>query len=102
MVYDYTEEKILYQEILPSCDHKFAEFIVKTGKNVGAEIHSGKDAYTLSRTERTTNHQKYEKFEAPDKDFDFIDKLEWNKVIFKSNIIILNIFVYVKWFLKKY
>lgn len=82
MIYDYKDSKILHQDILPFEDHHFAEFIVENGNNVGAEIHCGEDAFTLRRTPKTTNHQQYEKFEAPDKDFEFLDKLDWNKAIF--------------------
>ena len=82
MIYDYSDNKILYQDFIPRSDHSFAEFIVKNGNNAGAEIHCGEEAFTLNRTEKTTNHQKYEKFEAPDKSFEFIDKFDWNKVIF--------------------
>jgi len=82
MIYDYQNSKILSEVVLPESDHYLAEFIINCGIKVGAEIHSGTQAYTLKRTENTTLHQVYEKFEAPDVTFSYIDGLNWNKAIF--------------------
>ncbi len=82
MIYDYNEEKILYEMVLPESDHHLAEKIIKSDVKVGAEIHCGPNAYTIRRTEDTTLHQTYEKFEAPDISFDEITKYKWHKAIF--------------------
>lgn len=82
MIYDYGNSKILHQEILSATDHYFADFIINQGIKVGAEIHCGPNSYTLKRTENTTLHQVYEKFEAPEMEFSELNKLDWNKAIF--------------------
>lgn len=82
IIYDYSNSKFLYQTIIPVSDHKFAEFIVNNKFKVGAEIHCGLEAFTVKRTENTTIHQNYEKFEAADITFKEVDKYDWNKAVF--------------------
>lgn len=81
MIYDYSEQKILYENVLPESDHKLIEKIINSGINVGIEIHCGSDAYTANRTELVTEHQVYEKFEAPDVNYLDIIENKWHKVI---------------------
>ncbi len=81
MIYDYAEQKILYENVLPKSDHQLVEKIINSGINVGIEVHSGSNAYTANRTELVTEHQVYEKFEAPDIDYKDITEYKWHKVI---------------------
>ena len=81
MIYDYSEEKILYENVLPETDHDLVGKIIDSGIKAGIEIHCGADAYTVNRTELVTEHQVYEKFTAPDVNYKDITDYKWHKVI---------------------
>ncbi len=82
IVYDYNNNEILYQEIIPQTDHKLLKAIIDAKLNVGCEIHSGIKSFTLLRNSEADFHQEYEGYEAPDCSFEEADRLMWNKVIF--------------------
>ncbi|MBE6787134.1 MAG: HAD-IIB family hydrolase [Ruminococcaceae bacterium] len=82
IIYDYQNDKVLYQEIIPCNDHKLLKAVIDAKLNVGCEIHSGINSYTLLKNNETDFHQEYEGFESPLCDFSQVDKLVWNKVIF--------------------
>ncbi len=82
MIYDYENEKVLYAEVIPKEDHKVLKAVIDAGLDVGCEVHSGIKGYTVLRNSETDFHQEYEGFEAPLCDFEDIDNLDWNKVIF--------------------
>lgn len=82
IIYDYDNSEILYDKVLPKNDYHFAEYIANMGFDVGVEVHSGAQAYTLKRNNATTVHQIYEKFSAPDVNFEEICGLKWHKVIY--------------------
>lgn len=82
MIYDYQESKILYSVAVPKQDHRILKEVIERGINVGAEIHSGYDAYVPLRTSESDFHQKYEGFVAKFCDFATVDALEWNKLVF--------------------
>ena len=81
MIYDYSENKILYENVLPKTDRHLVGKIIDSGIKVGIEVHCGADAYTVKRTELVTEHQVYEKFEAPDIDYNDLMEYKWHKVI---------------------
>lgn len=82
MIFDYETEEILYQEIVPSEDHKLLKAVMDAKLDVGCEIHSGNKSFTFLRNSETDFHQEYEGFTAPIISFDEADKLVWNKVVF--------------------
>lgn len=82
MIFDYENEEILYQEIIPSEDHKLLKAVIDAKLNVGCEIHSGNKSFTLLQNSECDFHQKYEGFEAPIISFDQADTLVWNKAVF--------------------
>lgn len=84
IVYDYENQKILHQEIIPFEDHKLIKAIIDSKIDVGCEIHSGINSYTLLKNSETDFHQKYEGFSAPLTSFEKLDSLVWNKVVFLS------------------
>ena len=85
MVYDYNNDEIIFETVLPQSEHCFAKFIKDLDFDIGIEIHCGPEVYTLKRNERTTLHQVYEKFQAPDIEFDDIDSYKWHKAVFIFN-----------------
>ena len=82
MIYDYENEKILYEKVLPKEDYNIADIIIKSDVDVGAEIHCGSEVFTLRRNDATTVHQVYEKFEAPDTSYDIVSQKKWHKAIY--------------------
>ncbi len=84
MIYDYTENRVVYSVAIPKSDHRLLQEVLNSGLNVGIEVHSGYKAFAPSRNDESDFHQKYEGFEAVSCDFDSVDKVEWNKLIFLS------------------
>lgn len=84
MIYDYSENKVLYSVSLPPSDHKILKEVIDRGLNVGVEVHSGYTAFAMLRNSESDFHQQYEGFEAVSCDYNSIDSLEWNKVVFLS------------------
>lgn len=82
IVYDYENQQVLHQEIIPTEDHHFVKEIIDAKLNVGCEIHSGINSYTLLKNSETDFHQTYEGYTAPLSCYDVVDSLVWNKVIF--------------------
>ncbi|MBR4116628.1 MAG: HAD-IIB family hydrolase [Clostridia bacterium] len=82
MIYDYQKSKVLYSVAVPKQDHRILKEVIERGIKVGAEIHSGYDAYVPLRTSESDFHQKYEGFVAKSCDFATVDALEWNKLVF--------------------
>lgn len=82
MIYDYQNEKILHQDILPRECYNVVIDILNSGFDVGIEMHTGKRVFTLRRTNETDIHQKYEGIETTVISFEEASKYEWNKVIY--------------------
>lgn len=82
MIYDFENKRMVYESVLPLSDRPLLKDILNTYTSVGLEIHCGPEAYTVKRTERTTLHQAYEGFEAPDTDFDSLSNRSWHKALF--------------------
>lgn len=82
MIYDYENRKILFQEILPNAVHSLIKTIIDLNLNIGIELHANAEAYTLLRTSETDFHQWYENFKTEFCDFEDVDLLDWNKIVF--------------------
>ncbi len=82
LIFDYENEQVLYQEVISNDDHKLVKAIIEAKLNVGCEVHSGINSYTVIRNSETDFHQQYEGFTAPECSFEYVDKLVWNKVVF--------------------
>lgn len=82
VVYDYSVNKILFQEEFSKNDYYIAEIVKECDLNVGIEVHCGTEVFTLKRNEIATIHQDYEKFVAPDVSFEDVVYKKWNKVLF--------------------
>lgn len=82
MIYDYENEKILHQELLPKSDYCFAKEVLDSGLNVGIEVHTGKRIFTLNKTAKTDLHQKYQSLETTVISYEEVVSYDWNKVLF--------------------
>lgn len=82
VIYDYSNNKILYEEPFSEKDYYIVEIVKNCDINVGIEVHCGLEVFTLKRNKNATIHQVYEKFEAHDVDLDFVVSKNWNKVLY--------------------
>ncbi len=82
MIYDFENKIIIHDKVLPRDDYRIAKIIINSGINVGVEIHSGPEVFTIRRNSATTLHQNYEKFIAPDRTFEEVLKYNWHKAIY--------------------
>lgn len=82
VIFDYKNDKTVYEETLPDNDKFIIEEVLKLGKNIGIEIHSGKKVYTVFETQETIDHHTHENLERILVSFNDIKNEVWNKVLF--------------------
>lgn len=82
MIYDYEQNKPLYEVCVPDSDKFIVKKILDSGYNFGVEIHSGHNVYTLKETTETDDHQKYESLETVIRSFEQVKDFKWNKILF--------------------
>lgn len=82
MIYDFKNEKVLFEKIVPYEDLKVVKYVIDNYENVGIEAHSGKNVYTLRSTRETNLHQEYESLPTVPTNFDEIENIKINKVLF--------------------
>ncbi len=82
MVYDYENEKILYQKILQKSDYNLVKEVLDLKLNIGIEVHTGERIFTLNQTEKTDIHQKYEFLETTLLSYQKACEYKWNKVLY--------------------
>lgn len=82
MIYDNTENKVIYQEFLPENDRNIADKIYSAMPNVGIEIHSSGEVFTLRQTAETDAHQQYEALPTVVLDFNKLLEYNWNKALY--------------------
>ena len=82
VIYDYKEDRIVYEETLPDADKYIIKEVLSLGKNIGIEIHSGKKVYTVFETKETIDHHTHENLERNLASFDDVSDEVWNKVLF--------------------
>ncbi len=85
MIYDYENEKILCQEVLPKSDYLIVKDVLDLGLDVGIEVHTGKRIFTLRQTPKTDIHQIYEDLETTIISFEEACKYEWNKILYTGD-----------------
>lgn len=82
MIYDYQNQKILYQATLPKSDYQMVKEALDMGLSVGIEVHTGLRIFTLRQTKETDIHQQYETLETTVISYDEACKYDWNKVLY--------------------
>ena len=100
MIYDYTNNNVLYEDYLERKDYLIVKDILDSDLDVGIEVHTGDRIFTLRRTKRTDIHQIYEKLETTVVSFEEACKYNWNKLLFTGDD--LNDFEKLKQLSKKY
>ncbi len=82
VIFDYENDKTVYEEILPDSDKFIINEVLALNKNIGIEIHSGKKVYTVFETKETIDHHTHENLERILSAFADIENEAWNKVLF--------------------
>lgn len=81
MIYDFENEKVLYEKIVPKEDLGIVKYIAKNHSDIGIEAHSGKNVYTINSTRETLLHQEYESLPTIFAKFEDIENIKINKVL---------------------
>jgi len=82
MIYDNKENKILYQDFLPENERFTVKTVFEQMPDIGIEIHSEGEVYTLRRSFQLDCHQHYEGLPTDMLDFETLLDYNWNKVVF--------------------
>lgn len=82
MIYDYKNEKIIKEYLLPECDKSVADYIMNLGLDIGIEIHSGKKVLVTEANSETEDHESYEKLESELISLEEALKYDWTKILF--------------------
>ncbi len=81
MIYDFKEEKVLYEKTLDNSDKLFFKNVLDNTQELGIEVHTGKEIYWLRKSKGSQEHLDYEYLTAKETDFDHIKNLPWNKAM---------------------
>ncbi len=85
VIYDYKENKILYEKTIPKNEYSATLKLKKEHPEIGIEVHSGEKAYVLNRTKETDNHEFYEQMPCePITDEQFLN-IKANKILYALN-----------------
>lgn len=82
VIYDFNEDKALYEQFVPRQDQYIVKEVMNGCKTVGIEIHSGKQVIVVSSNQETIDHERYENLEAIPLAFDDALGYNWNKVLY--------------------
>ena len=82
MIYDFQNERVLYEKKIPNEDIGIIKYVVENYDDVGIEVHSGKNVYTVRSTYETDLHQKYESLPTVLTKFEEIKNIKLNKILF--------------------
>lgn len=82
MIYDFENSKVIYEKVIPQKQHIITKTVYERFSHIGIEIHCGNETYILRRSEESDAHQDYENLKAKLVNFEEIDGLKWNKVLF--------------------
>ena len=69
MIYDYAKKETIYENTINPNDYHLINIINNSGIDVGIEIHSRENVYSISQNETSLLHQEYEKFSVELTDF---------------------------------
>ncbi len=85
MIYDFTEKKLIYEELVPRDDYYIAELLMNSGIDVGIEIHSRENVLSIRANKTSVLHAQYEDFTVDNVDFNTASDYTWNKVLYAFN-----------------
>ena len=84
MIYDFKEEKVVYDTSVSQRVKEFTKYIAETDKDMGIEVHLGGKTYVLNRNAESDLHEEYEELKPHYVSYTDIKDLVWNKVLMAS------------------
>jgi Cof subfamily protein (haloacid dehalogenase superfamily) len=84
-IYDYKNKKVLYEVNLPEEDKIIAKAVSENLPEIGIEIHTADETYTLVNSKEVEDHQLYEEIKAINVDFETALRYNWCKVLYILN-----------------
>ena len=82
VIYDFNEDKALYERFVPREDRYIVKEVMNGCKTVGIEIHSGKKVIVTNCNQETIDHERYENLDALMLDYEAALGYNWNKVLY--------------------
>lgn len=82
MIYDFSENKAIYAKVLDEETKAIASFVKTNFSDVGIEVHSNTEVYSVNATLETEFHEDYEMLEREYVTVDEITDKPWNKVLY--------------------
>lgn len=85
VIYDFSKGKVLAEKVLLDSEKEIAKCVLKEMNNIGIEVHTTKEIYTLNLIPLGVEHVNYVGMEVKETDFDEIKDINWNKVLYLCN-----------------
>ncbi|MBO5873025.1 MAG: HAD-IIB family hydrolase [Clostridia bacterium] len=82
MIYDFSKNKAIYAKVLDEETKALASFVKANYSDVGIEVHSNTEVYSVNATFETEFHEDYELLEREYVTVDEIIDKPWNKVLY--------------------
>lgn len=82
MIYDFKKDKAIYAKVLDEETKALASFVKANFSDVGIEVHSDTEVYSVNATLETEFHEDYEMLEREYVTVDEIIDKPWNKVLY--------------------
>lgn len=85
MIYDYSQNRILYELKLPYRDYYAVKEIYEKFEDVGIELHVGDTVRILRKNQEISDHEAYERLNSSAVDIEEAMSLDWTKVLIASD-----------------
>ena len=96
-IYDYNNEKLVYNVYLPDRIKDFTLDIMQKFPSVGVEVYSDRELYVINDNRVVTEHLDYEMVEREHISFEKAGEIKWSKLLFADDEeILLKIIDYAK------
>lgn len=84
-IYDYNNEKLVYNVYLPDRIKDFTLDIMRKFPSVGVEVYSDRELYVINDNHVVTEHLDYEKVARKHISFENAYKIKWSKLLFADD-----------------
>lgn len=82
MIFDFSKNKALYAKVLENETKELARYVKENFYDVGIEVHSNAEIFSVNATEESEFHEDYELLEREYVTVDDIKDRDWNKVLY--------------------
>ena len=84
-VFDFESDAFISQRVLSDEDKQIALKVIQNNKNVGVEVHAGKDLFVVRENAGLIFHVTYEKMPFKRAEIKDIYDIPWNKLLFTAD-----------------